>query len=403
MGEASVDVRLLLAVAAVITAARVVGVVAARFGQPRVLGEILAGVLLGPSLLGAVAPSVSDYLFPAGVRAGLGAIAQLGLVLFMFIVGLELDVSRLTSQGRRAVVISQMSIFVPLVLGVVLGLWLYPRFGTGSGQLGFVLFIGAAMAITAFPVLVLVMREAGLDGTRLGALAITCAAIDDVTAWCLLAAVVAVVQADGGDEVLLTVLLAAAFVVAMLGLARPLMNRRSRISLPAAVAFALLCAWTTEAIGIHAIFGAFLAGVVIQHSPVAGRELASRLDSATTVVLLPVFFVVVGLSTQIGLLDSTYRWAVAALVVAVAMVGKLGGGAFAARLTGESWRDAMTIGVLMNTRGLTEIVILTVALDLGVIGPTLFTIMVMMALATTFMAAPLLRWIRRSAPDPAPS
>lgn len=406
MSPGDVGVRLLLAVALIIAASTAVGSALVRIGQPRVMGEIIAGILLGPSLLGQVWPEAEQYLFPPDVIGGLRAIAQIGLVLFMFLVGLGLDMEHLRGQGHRAVVISHASIVAPFALGALLAVWLHPRLGGDSDLLGFVLFIGAAMSITAFPVLVRILQDTGLDSTRIGAMALTCAAVDDVTAWCVLAVVVAIVQSSGPGDVVLTVLSAVVFTSVMLVLIRPLLKRVDRIPLPVAVAFALLCAWGTEIIGIHAIFGAFLAGTVLPRTPSIRDAFTSQLETAIKVVLLPVFFAVVGLSTQFGLLDSWSLWAVALAVVAVAVAGKVGGSSLAARSLGESWTDALTLGVLMNTRGLTELVILAVGLELGVINDTAFTVMVLMALVTTLMAAPLLRLLgvglearRTSSPD----
>jgi Kef-type K+ transport system membrane component KefB len=358
------------------------------------MGEIVAGILLGPSLLGWLLPSLQQRLFPAEVVDLLGAIAQVGLVLFMFLVGVGLDIEHLRGQGHRAVAISHTSIIVPFLLGAGLAWWLHPRLGGDVSVGSFALFLGAAMAVTAFPVLVRILQDAGLDRTRLGALVLTCAAVDDVTAWCVLAVVVALISSGGPGEVLVTIGASLAFVLVLWIVVRPLLERVRRPSVPAAVALAFVCAWCTDAIGIHAIFGAFLAGAAMPRSAMFRGELEARLETAATVVLLPVFFAVVGLSTQLGLLDDPYLWGLAALVLLVAVAGKLGGATVAARLTGSTWADATTIGVLMNTRGLTELVILTVGLELGVISETVFTMMVLMALATTFMAAPLLSLIR---------
>jgi Kef-type K+ transport system membrane component KefB len=391
MTSAEVGMRLLLALAVLLLCARGAGWVAQRCGQPRVMGEIIAGILLGPSLLGLVAPDLQEYLFPTEVVSGLRAIAQVGLVLFMFLVGVGLDPAHLRGQGHRSVVISHASIIAPCLLGAALALWLHPRFAEGEDVVGFALFLGVAMSITAFPVLVRILQESGMDRTRVGALTLTCAAVDDVTAWCLLAVVVALVGAGGPWDVALTIGASVVFVVFLMWVVRPFLERRGELPLALAAAFAFGCAAATEAIGIHAIFGAVLAGAVMPRSVVTRATFTAQLESVTTAILLPVFFVVVGLSTQLGLLDDAYLWGVTLLVIAVAVTGKLGGASLAARWVGESWRDATTIGVLMNTRGLTELVILTVGLELGVIGDTLFTVMVIMALVTTLMAAPLLR------------
>jgi Kef-type K+ transport system membrane component KefB len=383
-------VRVLPAVAAVILGAQVVGWAVSKIGQPRVVGEIIAGLVLGPSVLGLFWEGGFEYLFPPDVVAALRVLAQLGLVIFMFLIGLELDLKALRGHGHKAVVISHASIVLPIVLGSVLGLWLYPRVGDGVDRLGFVLFLGAAMAITAFPVLARVLQETGLYRTRLGVLAITCAAVDDVTAWCVLAGVVAAVQSTGPADTMRVIALSLLFVLAATKVVGPFLRRLPTVPVWLALTLALGGAWATEEIGIHAIFGAFMAGAVMPRSTQIELDVREKLETATLTLLLPIFFVVVGLSTRLDLLDSAYLWGLAGLVLTVAVAGKLGGSLLAARVTGESWRDATAIGLLMNTRGLTELVILTVGLELGVINETVFTIMVLMALATTFMATPLL-------------
>jgi Kef-type K+ transport system membrane component KefB len=401
IAEASVA-ELLVGLTAICVVAWIGGAAAVRLRQPRVVGQILAGIALGPSVLGAVWPAAAAWLFPEDLLGPLAAIAQLGLVLFMFLVGAELDLGHLRGEGRRAVVISQVGIVVPLFLGVVLGVVVHDRFGEGAGRLGFALFLGAAMAITAFPVLASILRESGLLARPVGALAMTCAAIDDATAWLLLAAVVAIVEASGVVEAVVTVALFAAYVAAMWGVVRPVLRRHPELPLPVCIALALGSAWVTEVIGVHAIFGAFLAGAVLPR----GRPVAAvhRIEPLVVNLLLPVFFVMAGLSTRFGLLDS---WAVVALtvgVVAVAVVGKLGGVSVAARVVGMRSVDAIGVGVMMNARGLTEIVILTIGLELGVIGERVFSAMVVMALVTTLMTRPALDLLRRrglGAPEPA--
>jgi Kef-type K+ transport system membrane component KefB len=399
---AATNVRVLLAIAIVVLAARLFGWLIAQVGQPQVHGEILSGIVLGPSLLGVVWPDGVDYLFPTEIVGALEIVAQLGLVIFMFLIGLELDLPQLRGQGHRAVLISHASILLPIVLGVVLGLWLHPRFGGDADRSGFVLFLGVAMAITAFPVLARVLQETGLSRTRVGVLTMTCAAVDDITAWCMLAGVVAIVKSAGFAETLTTVALSLAFVVAMLGVVRPLLARVPAVPVWAALALALGSAWTTEEIGIHAIFGAFLAGAVMPRGNGVQQEVKLKLETVTLALLLPVFFVVVGLATRIDLLDRAYLWGVTALVIVAAIAGKWGGSAIAARITGESWRDANVIGILMNTRGLTELVILTVGLELGVIDGQMFTIMVLMALVTTLMATPVLALVSPAHRDRTP-
>lgn len=388
-------VDLVVAIVLIVIVARAMGWVVTLIGQPRVMGEILAGILLGPSVLGLVWPNAMDAAFDPSVRDALGVLAQIGLVLFMFMAGLELDTDRLRSQGRMAVMVSTGSIVVPLSLGAALGFWMYPRYGQGGDALGFVLFIGSAMAITALPVLVRIVKESGLGSSRIGGLVVACAAANDVVAWFLLAAVLAIWQANGPLGVLWTISLTAVFTASMLLVVRPALKRVDGVPTLVAVGLALLSALVTELIGVHAIFGAFLAGVVL-HGSVSTRARAFvLLEKLTMVILLPVFFVVAGLSTRVDRLNSVRLWVLVATVVVVATVGKVLGAGLAASWAGESRTDALSIGVLMNTRGLTEIVLLTVGLDRGVIGPELFSVFVIMALATTFMAAPMLHIVRR--------
>ncbi|MDN3295055.1 cation:proton antiporter [Streptomyces ficellus] len=395
MTSAEVALHALPALCLIVVTAQLAGRLAGRFGQPRVLGEILGGIALGPSLLGLAWPQAHAYAFPDQVVGALNVLAQLGLVLFMFLLGLEIEWSALRGQGRKAVAISQVSVVLPLLLGAGTALWLYPRMGGGGGgggAWGFCLFLGAAMSITAFPVLARLLLETGLHRTRIGVLTIACAAVDDVTAWCLLAVVVAVVGSAGAVPALVTLGLAIAYVCLMLFVVRPLLADR-RPPLWAVLSMVLLSAWATDLIGIHAIFGGFLAGVIMPRRQVWRTEIHHRLDAVVSQLLLPVFFMTVGVTTRIDALDSLYFWGITGLLTAVAIAGKLGGATLTARLTGESWTDSTVIGVLMNTRGLTEIVILTVGLQLGVITETLFTAMVLMALTTTLMAAPLLRLV----------
>jgi Kef-type K+ transport system membrane component KefB len=390
---AQTNVKILLALAVVVVASRFVGWAISKIGQPRVHGEILAGILLGPSLLGVISPGTVTWLFPTEIIGALKVLAQIGLVMFMFLIGLELDLSKLRGQGHKAVVISWASIVTPIALGVVLGLALYQRFGEGVDRLGFVLFLGAAMAITAFPVLARVLQETGLYHHRIGVLTITCAAVDDVTAWCLLAVVVAVVKSTGVGEAAQTLALSLLFLGAMVLGIRRVLARLPSIPLWLAICMALAGAWVTEQIGIHAIFGAFMSGAIMPRRPELHEEIHQRLEHATLAFLLPVFFVVVGLATRVDLLNSPFLLGVTVLVIATAIAGKWGGSMVAARFMGEKWQDAAAIGILMNTRGLTELVILSVGLELGVISTTVFTMMVLMALVTTLMATPMLALI----------
>ncbi|MBX3469104.1 MAG: cation:proton antiporter [Planctomycetes bacterium] len=389
----------------IIVAARALGAACKRIQQPRVVGEMIAGILLGPSFLGWLAPDLWAALFPPASLGALQALSQTGLLLFMFLIGLELSPKLLRGRGHAALLTSHASIIAPFMLGSILALYLYPRYSDdGVSFAGFALFMGAAMSVTAFPVLARILTERNLLRTKLGAVTIACAAVDDVSAWCLLAGVVVIVRATGGGEALaFTLVGSAVYVAAMLWLVRPAVARletyyhnRGRLTqdvVAVALLLLLASAWATEWLGIHALFGAFLMGAVMPKEHGFVHELTQRFEDVTLVLLLPLFFAFTGLRTQLGLLEGAGPWLDCALVIAVAVAGKLGGSAVAARASGLSWREAGALGVLMNTRGLMELVILSIGLDLGVISPIVFVMMVLMALVTTFMTTPLLEWI----------
>ena len=397
--------KLLLAAAIIIVVARIMGALFRRINQPQVVGEIVAGIMLGPSLLGAVWPGATDWLFSPEVLPFIDVLAQVGLIFFMFLIGLELDVRLIRGRGHAAGMVSHVSIIAPFLLGVGLALVLFSNLGSEEGTFtSFALFMGASMSITAFPVLARILTEKGLYKTRLGAVTLTCAAVDDVTAWCLLAVVVAVARADGMGGALLTIGLSILFVTLMLLVVRPLVARLAKYhedqgGLGGAVLAALfvgilLSALATDRIGIHAIFGAFLFGAIMPQRSEFIRELVGKLEDFTVVFLLPLFFAFTGLRTKVGLIGTSPElWLYAALILAVAIVGKWGGSALAARVVGLRWRESLALGILMNTRGLTELIILNIGLDLGVIPPTLFAMLVLMALVTTFMATPVLSLI----------
>lgn len=390
----------------VIATSRLLGVVLRRLGQPLVIAEVLAGIALGPSLLGLISPDLLATFFPASSLGTLGVVSQLGLVFFMFLIGLELEPALLRGLGKSALAISNTSIALPFILGAGVAVWLAPTLSTPAVPLAsFVLFLGVAMSITAFPVLARILSERGLIHTPIGALAVTCAAIDDVTAWCLLAFISAVVKSTGLAGAGLTAVLSGLYCGAMWFVARPLLARlvrertdRRGISqrmVAFTVVLLLLSSLATEVIGIHALFGAFFFGVIVPREGGLAHGLRERLEDFVVVLLLPLFFAYSGIRTQIGLLDSPVAWAICGLLTLLAVVGKFGGATVAARLTGQSWRDSMSVGVLMNTRGLMELVVLNIGLDLGVISPTVFTMMVLMALVTTVMTSPLVAWLQR--------
>jgi Kef-type K+ transport system membrane component KefB len=392
--------HVLLALVVIIILARLLGSAFHYFHQPPVIGEIIAGILLGPSFLGRMSPEVSAYVFPASVSPFLGVISEVGVILYMFLVGLDLDPRLLSRRGHAAVAISHASIIVPFLLGALLSLILYPRLATGDLRFtAFSLFLGVSMSVTAFPVLARILTDRGMHKSRMGAIALTCAAVDDVTAWCLLALVVAIIQARTAGA-LVTFGFAIAFIAVMFLIVRPTMVRltlaygnRGRLTQGLmAVVFVvlLLSSWATDLIGIHAVFGAFALGAVIPHDSAMARELTDRLEDLLIVLLLPAFFAYTGLRTQIGLVSGAEQWLLCGLIILVASAGKFGGSAIAARLTGMNWRDGCALGVLMNTRGLVELIVLNIGLDLGVISPTLFAMLVLMALTTTLATTPML-------------
>ena len=401
-GTTSFDLALLiLQVVVIVAVARITGAGVSRLGQPRVVGEILGGLLLGPSLLGRIAPEVSGALFPDGSLGFINALAQFGLLLFMFLVGLELDLSHLRRRAHVAVITSHASISLPFLLGVLLSLALFTRFApAGVGFSAFALFMGAAMSVTAFPVLARILSDRGMTGTPLGAIAIACAAVDDVTAWCILAAVVVVANAGESTAFALTLGGTVAYVLVMLTVGRRLLSWLARRAdqrpgetqgfLAAILLLTLGSAWITERLGIHAVFGAFFVGALVPRQDGITRSLTERLHDVMVVLLLPLFFVFTGLRTTLTLIAGSSLWGICAIVILVAIAGKFFGSAVAARATGMSWRDALSLGALMNTRGLMELVILNVGLDIGVLSPTLFAMMVLMALVTTAMTNPLL-------------
>jgi Kef-type K+ transport system membrane component KefB len=386
--------RFLAQLVVIIAATRLLGAAAARLRQPRVVGEIAAGILLGPSLLGRLAPGLSAWLFPPATFPVLLAVSQLGLLFFMFLVGLHLDLGILRASGRTALVTSPVSIVVPLALGIAVAGAVRPAFAPGVEPVAFALFMGVALSVTAFPVLARILEERGLTKTRIGVIAVACAAVDDVSAWCLLAGLSAYVRAAaGGTPFLRTLLLLVAFSAATLFLLRPLLARglRRPAALPVAVVALLAGGAVTEAIGVHGLFGAFLVGIAMPRRDDLRQDLEVSLEAVTTVVLLPLFFASTGLRLDLGWLSGAAAWSAFALILLAAVGGKLGGSMVAARATGLGWRDAAALGVLLNTRGLVELVILGAGLELGVLTPPVYSMMVLMALVTTAMATPVLQ------------
>jgi Kef-type K+ transport system membrane component KefB len=396
---------LLVQISVILLAVRLVGWLFRKLGQPQVMGEMVAGILLGPSLLGWLAPGISAALFPPGSLGSLNSLSQIGLLLFMFLVGLELNPRILRGRKHVAVVTSHVSIIIPFFMGTLLALYLYPRLSDDSVAFThFALFVGTAMSITAFPVLARILRERNLIHSQVGAVAIACAAVDDVTAWCILAGVVMLVRASSVTIPLwLTVIGTAVYASLMWYGTRRALSRleiiyRAREALTqdmlgVILLLVLMSALVTEWLGIHALFGAFLIGVIMPKDQGFVDAVREKLEGVAMVLLLPLYFALTGLRTSIGLLSGADMWLYCGIIIVVAIAGKFGGATLSARLTGMSWREAGAIGILMNTRGLMELIILNIGLEIGVISHTLFTMMVLMALVTTFLTTPLLELI----------
>ncbi|MEA5552318.1 cation:proton antiporter [Anabaena cylindrica UHCC 0172] len=397
-------ILVLIEVLIVIGMSRLVGLAFRSIKQPLVIGEIIAGIMLGPSLFGLIAPHLAATLFPPETIPFLNVLSQIGLIFFMFLIGLELNPKYLSGNLKAAVLISNISIIVPFSLAAILSLLLYPLVANETVSFtAFALFLGAAMSITAFPVLARIITENNLQQTRLGTLALTCAAVDDVTAWCILAVAIAVARNGSIDQkAILTILASLIYIVFMFTVGRWFLKRLSthyrRTGRLSQFVVALIymgvvaSALITEVIGIHLIFGAFLLGVVMPKNAELIRELAIKTEDFVLIFLLPIFFAYSGLRTQIGLINRPELWLLCGLILGVAIVGKYSGTYIAARLSGINKREASALGWLMNTRGLTELIVLNIGLELGVISPLLFTMLVMMALVTTFMTSPLLEW-----------
>jgi K+:H+ antiporter len=380
------------------------GLVFRRLGQTAVIGEMFAGILLGPSLLGQLFPSIESRLFPQASLPPLYLISQLGVVLFMFVVGMDVDIDRLRRRAKATVLVSNAGIVVPFALGVGLSFYLHDLYApAGVANLTFALFIGIAMSITAFPVLARILSERGLTETDLGNTAIGCAAIDDVTAWCLLALALAIGQGHGFAQPVIAVALTGVVGLIALVVIRPRASGlfgdvdrsgAGRGTLLRALLFLFVTAWATETIGVHALFGAFIAGVAVGGAESLRRPLRQAIEPLTSTLLLPLFFAYAGLRTEVGSLSGE-AWFACGLVLLAAVAGKFGAVSLAARVQGFSWQDAVALGALMNTRGLMELVVLNIGYDLGILSAPMYTMMVIMALTTTCMAGPVLAMLAR--------
>ncbi len=387
--------------AVILAAARLTARLFRFLGQPEVVGEMAAGILLGPSLLGRISPALMNSLFPTGGFGALYALSQMGLVLFMFLVGLEVRPAALRGFAKSAALASQASMAAPFLLGGALAWALYPKLGDGVPRLPFVLFMGAAMGITAFPVLARILTDLRLTRTRVGTFALACATFDDLTAWSLLAVITVIARPEAHATPLVWRFAGLiGYILAMVFLVRPVLWRLLPANAPpgqggfgAAMILVLMSVWASETLSVHALFGAFLAGVVMPKGGKLEEELRARLESITLALLVPLFFAYTGLRTSIGLLNRIELWWLCGAIVIVAVASKLLVSAAVAHAGGMPWRESLAVGVLVNTKGLVELVILNVGLDLQILSPTLFSMMVVMALATTIMTTPLLNWI----------
>ncbi len=401
---------LLVQIVSIIFVAHIFGWICRKIGQPTVVGEMIAGIFLGPSLVGMYFPGFFETLFPAKSLGNIEFLSLIGLILYMFVVGMELDFSVLRKRAKEAVIISHSSIIIPFVMGVTLTYFIYETYAPGNVQfISFALFIGITMSITAFPVLARIVQERGIHKTKLGIVVLTSAAIDDITAWCLLAVVIAIAKAGSAVSALYTIALAAAYVLFMFKVVRPFLGRignlfRNKESLTKATIgifflTLIISAYLTEIIGIHALFGAFMAGTIMPENMKLRELIVEKVEDVATLIFLPLFFVYTGLRTEIGLLNDTELWEMTGILIAVAVAGKFIGSMIAAKFEGQSWRDSLIIGTLMNTRGLVELVVLNIGYDLGVLSSEIFAMLVIMALTTTFMTGPLLNlinWIFKS-------
>jgi Kef-type K+ transport system membrane component KefB len=407
--------RLFVQLILIVLAARAMGHLFARAGQPAVMGEMLAGILLGPSFLGWFWPDAFNLVFPDTSLETPRLLSQVGVCLFLFVQGMELDLSRLRERASTAVMVSHISIVFPYFLGVASAFFLFSSLaGPGASFTAFALFMGIAMSVTAFPVLARIINERNLARTQLGTTALTCAAVDDVSAWSILALIVAAVEAGNVASSAMCIAVLLLFVIVMLLGVKPLLagwvHRHGddysgpKNGLMACVlVFVLACSLITQLAGIHALFGSFMAGIVMPRHSKFADYVKVRIENFSSVFLLPLFFAYTGLRTQVGLLHDWNGWMICLGLIGVATLGKLGGSMLAARATGMSWRDSFSLGALMNTRGLMELIALNIGYDMGILSPRIFTMLVLMALVTTFLTGPLLILAKVGTSNAAPS
>jgi Kef-type K+ transport system membrane component KefB len=395
---------LLLQMIAILLIARIFGWIFIKMKQPSVIGEIVAGIVLGPSILARFFPEVSAFLFSPETLGNITILSQIGLILFMFVIGMELDISEVRKKVKETVLISHASIIVPFFCGMLTAYWTYSKYASETIPfVSYALFIGVVMSITAFPVLARILQEKGMTKSHLGTLSLASAANGDVTAWCLLAAIIAIAQSGTFAGAVYTILFAALFLLFMFFIMRPFLNiigniyRNKEVITKTIVAFILLIliisAYVTEILGVHALFGAFMAGVVMPANPKFRKIMTEKVEDISLSIFLPLFFVSTGLKTQIGLISTAEEWITCMIFIVFAVLGKVLGTALAARVTGESWKNNWLLGALMNTRGLMELIILTIGYEMGILPPVIFVMLVLMTLVTTIMTGPLLNLI----------
>jgi len=392
---------LLLQIVLILLVSRIFGLIFARLRQPAVIGEIVAGIFLGASVFGSIWPHFFNVVFPATSIGNLDVLSKMGLAFFMFIIGMELDLNELKRNAKSLLIISVSSIAIPFMCGIGLAFYLFPHFSMpGVSFLVFSIFIGISLSITAFPVLARIIKTRVLQKTPLGTLVLSIAALSDVLAWCILAIIIAVAKSGSFSMTLFTLLGTLVFILLMLFVVRPFLEKLiSRLrtahygdSNVVVLSFIvlLLSAFISEFIGIHMLFGAFLAGILIPHNDTLKQALSSKLEDVSVLLLLPIFFALTGLRLHVSLLDTRDMVFVCVGIVLVATIGKFIGSALPARLLGMNWKDSICIGIFMNTRGLMELVVLNIGYELGILSPALFAILTIMAIITTIITSPLL-------------
>ena len=396
---------LLLQIIVILFCCRIFSSIFSLFRQPTVIGEILAGIVLGPSILGYWFPEVSGFLFPPESLGNISLLSQFGLILFMFVIGLELDIDVVRKKLKETILISHTSTIFPFFLGMLMAYFIYDEYAYESTQfLPFALFIGIAMSITAFPVLARIIQEKGLSKTHLGNLSLASAANGDITAWCMLAVVIAIAQAGSMLSAFYNISFSILYLLVMFLVIRPFLRmigqlfHNEEVIDKRLVAFMFLLliisSFLTETLGLHALFGAFMAGVVMPTDIKFRKIMTEKVEAVALALFLPLFFVSTGLKTEIGLLNTPELWNLCGIFILVAIVGKFGGATLSARFVGEGWKNSLYIGALMNTRGLMELVVLAIGYEMKILPPPIFVILVLMTLVTTFMTTPLLMFIR---------